>query len=72
MLSILSGGVHSPYTNLEDLSLRKSFSIANAANAAGFYNDLALDYLAAKEKEEGFNTTFIHAAPGTIRTTCNM
>ena len=40
--NILSGGVHSPYTtNLEDLSLRKSFSIAR------FYDDLALDYLAA-------------------------
>eukprot|EP01035_Chromulina_nebulosa_P008775 gene8775-11868_t len=69
VMSILSGGVHSPYTNLEDLSLKKNFSLANAANAAGFYNDLALDCLATKEKKEGFHTTFIHAAPGTIRTT---
>ena len=72
VLSILSGGVHSPYTHLDDLSLKKNFSLINAANAAGFYNDLALDLLATKENEEGFRTTFIHAAPGSIRTTCNI
>lgn len=63
-MSILSAGVHKPYTHLDDLELKINFSLANAANAAGFYNDLAMDRLAADNP----SLTFIHAAPGIVRT----
>ncbi len=80
-LSILSGGVHSPYDNLDDLELKKNFSLANAANAAGFYNDLSADQLsrdtdylkaitAAGSVEVAIASkrgiSYIHAAPGTV------
>lgn len=43
VLSVLSAGVHSPYKQYkEDTDLVKNFSIKNAADAAGFYNDLAV------------------------------
>eukprot|EP00899_Mesostigma_viride_P024572 jgi/Mesvir1/529/Mv11390-RA.1 len=64
VLSVLSGGVHKPYTNWADLELRSSYSLVNAAHAAGFYNDLALDQLARDNPQ----LTFIHAAPGAVRT----
>ena len=64
VLSVLSGGVHSAYTNFDDLELRKSYSLRNAANAACFYNDLGLDQLARENSE----ITFIHASPGVVRT----
>lgn len=83
-LSILSGGVHSPYTNLDDLDLKKNFTLTNAANAAGFYNDLAADqlsrdsdYLKAippSSADDGTHVapkrgiSFIHAAPGVVAT----
>ena len=63
-MSILSAGVHSPYTHLDDLELKHNFSLANAATAAGVYNDLAMDRLAADNPA----LTFIHAAPGMVRT----
>lgn len=46
VLNILSGGVHSAYTDATDLDLQRNFSIPNAANAAGFYNDLTMDRFA--------------------------
>ena len=67
VLSVLSGGIHSPYTKLDDLDLKKNYSLANAANAAGFYNDLAMDQLSREEGNE--NIAFIHAAPGFVNTT---
>lgn len=64
-MSILSGGVHSPYKNYEkDPELRDSYSIVNAADMAGYYNDLFLDALARREGNEKIN--FIHAAPGFV------
>lgn len=81
-LSILSGGVHSAYDNLDDLDLKKNFTLTNVANAAGFYNDLAADqlsrdddYLNAIPTADGKVVTpkrgisFIHAAPGVVATT---
>ena len=36
VLSVLSGGVHGPYTNyVKDPSLKNTYSIKNAADAAG-------------------------------------
>lgn len=64
VLSILSGGVHSPFIDRNDLELRKNYSIGNAANAAGFYNDLGLDVLSSQNP----SISFIHAAPGFVRT----
>lgn len=82
VLSILSGGVHSPYTNFEDLDLKKSYSIRNAADAAGFYTDLAMDQLSRdteylitagidpmSESVVKRGISFIHAAPGIVKTT---
>eukprot|EP01116_Phalansterium_solitarium_P002787 TRINITY_DN1305_c0_g4_i2.p1 TRINITY_DN1305_c0_g4~~TRINITY_DN1305_c0_g4_i2.p1 ORF type:complete len:299 (+),score=134.77 TRINITY_DN1305_c0_g4_i2:750-1646(+) len=65
VLSVLSGGVHSPYTQYaEDADLSQAYSLAKAANAAGFYNDIALDAFS----RDNPGLTFIHAAPGFVRT----
>jgi len=46
VLSILSAGVHSAYKDYKtDPELVGNFSLMNAANHAGFYNDLAADQL---------------------------
>lgn len=67
VMSILSGGVHKPYTIKSDLALERNYSVPNAADAAGFYNDLALDRFS---REDGWNgVSFIHAAPGFVSTT---
>lgn len=63
VLSVLSAGIHSAYVN-EDIELKNNFSISNAANAAGFYNDIALDKLSRQHP----NISFIHAAPGFVST----
>lgn len=59
---MLSAGVHSPYPHVDDdPGLQRHYSIANAANAAGYYNDLGLDALARQPGNE--NVVFVHAAP---------
>ncbi len=68
VLSVLSGGVHSVYPLWRDdpgLS-EKSYSVVNAANAAGLYQDCALDTLASDPANAG--VTFAHAAPGFVAT----
>ena len=86
VLSIFSGGVHnSSYSDLSDLDLKKNFTLSNAANAAGFYNDLTLDHLSRTTATVGSpapptavgqwsaenkrGISFIHAAPGAVNTT---
>lgn len=65
VLSILSAGIHSPYAEYKtDFTLQEHYSLKNCADAAGFYNDLALDYFA----RENPNLTLIHAAPGVVAT----
>jgi NAD(P)-dependent dehydrogenase (short-subunit alcohol dehydrogenase family) len=67
VLSVLSGGVHAAYGHLEDdPELKTHYSLKNAADAAGFYNDLALDAYA--RQPENAKVTFVHAAPGFVRT----
>ena len=67
VLSVLSGGVHSVYKYYkEDTLLKKHYSIANAANAAGFYNDLCLDHYALDSRNS--NISFIHSSPGFVNT----
>lgn len=65
VLSVLSGGVHSAYSQYAtDPDLKKNFSIKNAADAAGFYNDLAMDSFS--RASENSNVAFIHSAPGFV------
>ncbi len=65
VLSILSGGVHSPYAGWSsDTALKTSYSLANAANAAGFYNDIAWTILAKEHPK----VAFVHSAPGFVAT----
>ena len=65
VISVLSAGVHAPYAGWrEDPELRDSYSLKNAADAAGTYNDLALDALARAPGNE--RIAFVHAAPGMV------
>jgi NAD(P)-dependent dehydrogenase (short-subunit alcohol dehydrogenase family) len=65
VMSVLSGGVHSPYKGFKnDVDLKKHYSIPNAANAAGFYNDLGLDTLADQHP----SISYTHSAPGFVAT----
>ncbi len=65
VMSVLSGGVHGPYKKYAtDPFMKKSYSIKNAADSAGFYTDLFMDSMAKHEGNE--NIQFIHAAPGVV------
>jgi NAD(P)-dependent dehydrogenase (short-subunit alcohol dehydrogenase family) len=65
VLSVLSAGVHSEYTDYKtDVELKDNYSLSNAANAAGMYNDLAMEALSLENPE----VTFVHAAPGIVST----
>eukprot|EP00048_Salpingoeca_helianthica_P015573 m.227462 g.227462 ORF g.227462 m.227462 type:complete len:323 (+) comp17220_c0_seq1:179-1147(+) len=65
VLSVLSAGVHSPFTGYKtDPELKTTYSLTNAANAAGFYNDIAAEMLA----KEHPSISFTHAAPGAVKT----
>jgi len=66
VLSVLSGGIHSSYNKFDDIDLKddSNYSISNVANAAGFYNDLALHKLSKLHN----NVSFQHAAPGFVNT----
>ena len=68
VISVLSGGVHSAFAKwAEDPELKKgSYSIKNAADAGGFYNDLGLDHLARADGND--NVVFVHACPGFVKT----
>jgi NAD(P)-dependent dehydrogenase (short-subunit alcohol dehydrogenase family) len=66
VLSVLSGGVHGPFTDWEDADLKANFSLRRAADAAGFYNDLALQHLANDPQNASIG--FLHAAPGFVAT----
>ena len=64
VMSVLSAGVHAPYGDYRtDFALVK-FSLKKAADAAGFYTDLAFDHLAKQHPK----ITFVHAAPGFVNT----
>jgi len=64
-MSVLSAGVHSAYKNYsKDPKLTSTYSVSNAANAAGMYNDVYLEKLAEKFP----NVAYSHAAPGFVNT----
>ncbi|EFC39636.1 FabG domain-containing protein [Naegleria gruberi] len=65
VLSVLSAGIHS-YTHMDDLDLKQNYTLKNAADASGFYNDLAMDSLSRDEGNE--NIAFMHQYPGFIAT----
>jgi NAD(P)-dependent dehydrogenase (short-subunit alcohol dehydrogenase family) len=66
VLSVLSAGVHSPYSSYKtDPELSQGqYSIKNAADAGGFYNDIVFDKLS--EANPGIN--YFHACPGFVNT----
>ena len=65
VLSVLSAGVHSPFKQYTtDPILRNNYSVSNAANFAGFAQDLCLDAYA----RENPSLTLMHACPGFVRT----
>ncbi|KAJ3006653.1 UNVERIFIED_CONTAM: hypothetical protein HDU68_003963 [Siphonaria sp. JEL0065] len=65
VLSVLSAGVHGAYEKYkEDPELKENYSLKNAADAAGFYNDVMLDQFAIENK----HILFAHAAPGFVNT----
>jgi hypothetical protein len=65
VLSVLSAGVHGAYKGYaSDVGLTQSYSIKNAADCAGFYNDIGLERLS----EEHGSLVFAHAAPGFVNT----
>ena len=65
VISVLSAGVHSPFAGFDaDTMLEKEYSLKNAADAAGVYNDVAAFELAARFPSCGF----VHSAPGFVAT----
>jgi NAD(P)-dependent dehydrogenase (short-subunit alcohol dehydrogenase family) len=63
VLSVLSAGIHGAFEGYNtDFTLERTYSIKNAADAAGFYNDLAMDSLS----RENPTISFQHAAPGFV------
>ncbi|KAE9394643.1 NAD(P)-binding protein [Gymnopus androsaceus JB14] len=63
VFSVLAAGMGGKI-NLEDLGLKKTFSLANAALATPTYNDLMMEEYASRYP----SLTFCHAYPGTVRT----
>eukprot|EP00606_Chrysophyceae_sp_TOSAG23-5_P000713 GSChrysophyteH2.ASY1.ANO1.424.1 assembled CDS len=66
VLTVLSAGVHGSYPNWKkDPYLSEgSYSIKNAADASGLYNDVYCDSLARQHP----SVNFTHAAPGFVNT----
>ncbi|KAJ7268199.1 NAD(P)-binding protein [Mycena haematopus] len=63
VLSVLSAG-HGGKIDLEDLGLKKSFSVPNAALAAPTYNDIMVNDFAARYP----GLSFVHSHPGFVAT----
>ena len=66
MLSVLSAGVHASYGGWgTDPELKGgAYGLKSSADSAGFYNDIIVDSL-SRENED---VTFMHAAPGFVKT----
>lgn len=65
VLTVLSAGVHSAFARAaDDFELRQRYSVADAANAAGFYTDAGFEALA----EQHPALTVAHAHPGFVNT----
>jgi len=65
VMSVLSAGVHGVFAGYkDDFELKETFSVKNCADAAGNYNDAAMDMLSKEHPK----ITFLHAAPGNVST----
>ncbi|TFK38848.1 hypothetical protein BDQ12DRAFT_682599 [Crucibulum laeve] len=64
VLSVLAAGITGPI-DLNDLGLKKGFTLTQAGLQAPTYNDLMIESFAALYPK----LTFIHSAPGIVRTT---
>jgi NAD(P)-dependent dehydrogenase (short-subunit alcohol dehydrogenase family) len=64
VMSVLSAGVHAPHADFKTDFAVENYSLKKAADAAGFYTDLAFDHLSRQHPK----VTFIHAAPGFVST----
>lgn len=66
VLTVLSAGVHGTYAGWRDDTAisAANYSLKNAADGAGFYNDLAVDSLSREHP----TLSFTHAAPGFVNT----
>jgi len=65
ILSVLSAGVHGKYKGFEsDFELKETYSITNAADAAGMYNDVGFEGIA----KEYPHLIVCHASPGFVNT----
>ncbi|KAJ7069447.1 NAD(P)-binding protein [Mycena amicta] len=63
VMSVLAAG-HGGSINVDDLGLKKTFSLPNAAKAATTYNDIMVKDFAARYP----GLSFIHSYPGTVNT----
>ncbi|KIK64372.1 hypothetical protein GYMLUDRAFT_71305 [Collybiopsis luxurians FD-317 M1] len=63
VLSVMAAGMGGPI-NVDDLGLRKTYSLSSAAAQAPTYNDLMMEELSARHP----TVTFAHAHPGAVRT----
>ncbi|KAF5313618.1 hypothetical protein D9611_010228 [Ephemerocybe angulata] len=63
VLSVLGAGYGGPI-DIDDLGLKKTFSLSNAAKAAATYNDLMMEEYAERNPE----LTFSHSSPGAVAT----
>ena len=68
--TVLSAGVHKFYEKaVEDKELKKTYSIKNAADIAGTYNDVMIDSMSKDCRGGEFSgIKFIHSAPGFVKT----
>ncbi|KAJ6583487.1 NAD(P)-binding protein [Mycena vulgaris] len=64
VMTVLSAGIGAGAIDLEDLGLKKHFSVPNAALAAPTYNDIMVNDFAARHPA----LSFIHSYPGGVRT----
>ncbi|KAJ6475941.1 NAD(P)-binding protein [Mycena vitilis] len=64
VISVYSAANGAGKIDLEDLGLKRNFTVRNAAASATTYNDLMVNDFAARHP----GLTFIHSYPGTVRT----
>ena len=64
MVSVLAPGEETKSFNLNDLDLKRNFTLRNAANHAITMTDFAFEELARRHE----TVSFVHAYPGTVKT----
>jgi len=64
VISVFSAGMGGGAIDMEDLGLKKTYSVSRAASQGITYNDLMVGEFAARNPD----LTFIHSYPGAVRT----